>query len=581
MPTTQKLQPLTILYGSNSGTCESLAQTLAADAAAHGFLASKVLTLDSARQALPNDGPVVMVTASYEGQPCDNAAHFYNWLEKLASDAKLDASFAVFGCGHSDWKATFQRIPTAIDRLLEEHGASRICDMGLANAAKGDMMGEFQTWEDQVLWPALKQKYSAGESGMGPSPISQGVSVEVFSKRASQLRSDVSEAKVISNTTISGPGVSKKNHIELQLPSDMTYRAGDYLAVLPLNPPETVHRVMTRFSLPWDAMLRISSTTGTILPTEHPISAQSLFSAYVELSQPATRRGISMLREASTDETTKTALDALIEGDFAAEITEKRVSLLDLLERFPSIQLPLSAFVASLIAMRVRQYSISSSPLANPNRATLTYAVLDELSISGQGRYVGVASNYLSSVKPGDIIHVAVKHSHQAFHLPTDGENVPIIMVAAGTGLAPFRGFIQERAAQLGAGRKLAPAHLYFGTHHPTQDDLYREELDFWERMGAVTTHRAYSRAPEHSNGHRHIDEVIVADSVLLEQLWAQEAKVYVCGSRRLGESVKNACIQVAKDASRRKHGSEQSDEKVNAWFDSIRNDRFSTDVFA
>ncbi|KAK4508329.1 hypothetical protein PRZ48_002067 [Zasmidium cellare] len=578
----QNGKPLTILYGSNSGTCESLAQTIAADAPAHGFSATSVSTLDSAKQQLPTDEPVVIVTASYEGQPCDNASHFYNWLENLQPDDKLNVNYAVFGCGHSDWKQTFHRIPTTIDSMLEKAGGKKICDIGLTDAAKGAMMSDFQNWEDQTLWPALKKHFGGGDEeadSAGIASISQSVSIEVFNRRASHLRSDVSEAKVIAAKTLTAPGIPEKKHIEIQLPSDMTYRAGDYCAVLPLNPPETVHRVMTRFSLPWDAMLKISSRTGTQLPTEHPISAANLFAAYLELSQPATKRNIAMLIEASRDEKTKATLTALTTSDdhFQTSITDKRISLLDLLEQHPSIPLPLSAFVASLISMRVRQYSISSSPLSDPTKLSLTFAILDEPSFSGRGRHVGVASHYLSTLTPGDIVHVSIRPSHKSFHLPTDPENVPVIMIAAGAGLAPFRGFIQERAAQIASGRKLAPAHLYFGCRQPNKDDLYHDELAFWESMSAVSVHRSYSQIPE---GPKHIHEVLLADKERIVELWDQGAKVYVCGSRGLGESVKGACMEIAGESAKAR-GMTGSEEAVGRWFESIRNERFSTDVFA
>lgn len=582
-PETNNGTPFTVLFGSNSGTCEAFAQTVAADAASHGFKATKVDSLDSyARQTDPPDEPIVIITASYEGEPPDNAAHYYNWLANLPEDKKLKTSHAVFGAGHSDWKATFHRVPTAIDKMLAEHGSTRICPLGTADAAKGDMMSDFQTWEDQVLWPAMKEKYGGDESSLETEAAmgAQNLTVEVSSRRASHLRADVSEAKVVASRTLTAPGVPERKHIEIQLPTAMSYRAGDYLAVLPLNPSETVHRVATRFGLPWDSMLTISSKTGTSLPTETPISAHALFSAYLELAQPATKRNISMLISAASDKDTKASLESLAsEENFATEITGKRVSLLDLLERFPDIPLPLSAFIASLITMRVRQYSVSSSPLSNPNVVSLTYAVLNQPSMSGQGRYIGVASNYLSHLKPGDVIHVAVKQSHQAFHLPADGEKTPIIMAAAGTGVAPFRGFIQERAAQIGAGRKLAPAHLYIGCKHPDKDELYRDEMGWFQKMGAVQIHHAFSQASEHSNGHKHVDDALRGDRELLGQLWRDGARVYVCGSRGVGDAVKAIAIDQHRAAAKEK-GEDDSQEAANKWFESIRNERYSTDVF-
>lgn len=349
---------------------------------------------------------------------------------------------------------------------------------------------------------------------------------------------------------------------------------------LPLNPQETVHRVMKRFGLAWDSMLTISSKTGTTLPTDAPISAHNVFSAYVELSQPATKRNVAMLVEASKDEATRKELQEIADARFTEEISNKRVSLLDLLERYPSVELPLGAFVASLISMRVRQYSISSSPLANPHHVTLTYAVLDQPSMSGQGRYVGVASNYLSKLQPGDTLHVSVRPSNQAFHLPIDAEKVPVVMVAAGTGLAPFRGFVQERAAQVGAGRSLAPAVLFFGCRDPEQDDLYRSELSRWEQMGAVQVIRAYSKKTEASNGFKYVQDALWANKHEALDLWDKGSRVFVCGSREVGEAVKDVCLRMRKEKAE-ELGKDQSDEAGQKWFESIRNDRYSTDVFA
>ncbi len=247
-PKTEGL-PLSILYGSNSGTCEAFAQTLAADAGAKGFNAS-VQTLDSAKQSLPSGQPVVIITASYEGEPCDNAAHFYDWLQNMKDGEHIESDYAVFGCGHSDWSKTFHKIPSSIDALLEQHGGSRMCARGSADAAKGDMMSAFQSWEDDVFWPAVQKKYGVSDADGASEAVGQGLTISVTSQRASRLRADVSEAKVVETRLLTAPGVPEKRHIELQLPSEMTYRAGDYLAVLPLNPTETVHRVLSRQACP-------------------------------------------------------------------------------------------------------------------------------------------------------------------------------------------------------------------------------------------------------------------------------------------------------------------------------------------
>jgi cytochrome P450/NADPH-cytochrome P450 reductase len=429
---------MAIYYGSNTGTCEALAQRLASDASSHGFQAQIINTLDSAKENVPTNKPIVVITASYEGQPPDNAGHFFTWLESLKGSEMEKVAYSVFACGHHDWAQTFHKIPKAIDDLLEKRGGKRIAAMGRADAAAGDMFTEFETWEDQVFWPALQKQYGGSNMPAGES-FDTNLEVEVSAPRASTLRQDVMEANVVNTKILSTPDVPEKKHIEISLPSDMTYSSGDYLSILPLNPRENVHRAMRYFGLAWDSTLTISTANPTTLPTDLPMPAADVFGAYVELAQPASKRNLLALAEATKDEATKTELKRLTGPEFAEKISTKRVSLLDLLERFPSVTLPLGPFLQMLPPMRVRQYSISSSPLWNPSHVTLTYAVLDQPALSGQGRHVGVASSYLSQLSKGDKLHVSVRPSHQAFHLPKDTENVPVICIAAGTGKpAPF-----------------------------------------------------------------------------------------------------------------------------------------------
>lgn len=284
--------PLTILYGSNSGTCESLAQRIASDASSHGFHATKVDCLDSANGSLPTDQPVVIITASYEGQPPDNAGHFVAWIEgqEKAKAALKDVSYAVFGCGHKDWVQTFHRIPKLVDTTLEQLGATRLAEIGLTDASAGAVFTDFESWEDDVLWPALTSKY---KTTTADNSKTKGVDVVISNPRTSTLRQDVKEATVIATKTLTKEGgdpKSIKKHVEIKIPEDMTYTAGDYLAVLPINPKESVYRAMRRFHLARDAHLSIKTDGPTSLPVDTSVPANDVLSSYVELSQPATKR---------------------------------------------------------------------------------------------------------------------------------------------------------------------------------------------------------------------------------------------------------------------------------------------------
>ncbi|RYP82601.1 hypothetical protein DL769_001595 [Monosporascus sp. CRB-8-3] len=567
------LKKITILYGSNSGTCESLAQRLASDAPNHGFVAETVDCLDVANGKLPRDQPVIILTASYEGQPPDNAGHFVSWLENIKDDTTLSGvQYAVFGCGHHDWAQTFFRIPKLVDAKLEQAGAERLVQIGLADAADSDMFSNFENWEYETLWPALKKQYDIGDNK--GSTQSGTVDAVVTSPRTNGVRQDVREALVGETRVLTAEGEPAKKHIELELPSDITYTAGDYLAVLPFNPKESIGRAMRRFRLPWDAYITVKTDSKLSVPTNTPISANEVFSAYVELSQPATKRNILTLAEAAEDSTERDALKALATSEEGS-----RASVLDLLEKYPSIELPLGSFIAMLPPMRVRQYSVSSSPLWDPTRVTLTFSVLNAPSTTGSGKHLGVASNYLNSLDRGDKVHVSVRSSHAAFHLPREPESVPIVCVAAGTGLAPFRGFIQERATMCAAGRKLAPALLFFGCREPGRDDLYADELAEWEAAGAVTVVRAYSRRPELSGGARHVQDAIALHEREFQDLWARGAKLYICGSRAVGRGVRDVCVRMRVEKERRS-GREVSREEAEKWWEGLRNTRYATDVF-
>jgi cytochrome P450/NADPH-cytochrome P450 reductase len=220
--------------------------------------------------------------------------------------------------------------------------------------------------------------------------------------------------------------------------------------------------------------------------------------------------------------------------------------------------------------------SISSSPLWNQSRATITFSVLKGPALSGQGTYNGVATSYLDSLADGDTLQVAIRSSPAAFSLPSNPEQTPIICIAAGSGLAPFRGFIQQRAIMIESGRKLAPGLLFFGCRAPDQDDLYRDEFDGWQKLGAVDVRRAYSR---HGDGCKYVHDRIWQEKEDFIELWEKGATVYVCGSRAMADSVREVMIKVKAEMEKRS-GGEMGFEEAKKWFDEQRNVRYVMDVF-
>ena len=234
--------------------------------------------------------------------------------------------------------------------------------------------------------------------------------------------------------------------------------------------------------------------------------------------------------------------------------------------------------------MRMRTYSISSAPSTTAGgnvSLSLTFSVLDQPPRSGsRARFLGVASNYLADLTSGDVLYVGVRKSRDAFCLPSDAAT-PIVMVAAGTGYAPFRGFVQElRARRQSSGidaPAAPPATLFFGCRGP-EDDIYREELDEAEREGVVRVIRAYSRSPVAGVVVGHVQEALKRHGDDLAALWKSEAKFFVCGNTKMAGDVK----AVVWDAARSATGAQLvPGDDAAAWFSQFEPNRYVAEIFA
>jgi cytochrome P450/NADPH-cytochrome P450 reductase len=218
--------------------------------------------------------------------------------------------------------------------------------------------------------------------------------------------------------------------------------------------------------------------------------------------------------------------------------------------------------------MRIRQYSISSSPRSNPTTASITFSVLSVRD------FQGVASAYLSGLERGDVVHVAVKPTI-LFTLPEDVERTPVIMVGAGSGIAPFRGFLQEHEQLAKSKVKLAPAYLFIGCRDPDLDRLFHEEIDQWEKSGIVKVFYAYSRAEKQSTGCRYVQDRVWAERKVIGKLIKGNAKMLVCGSSVIGDGVKEVVRRIYREESGK------GVKEVEKWFEGLKGEgRWALDAF-
>ena len=262
------LAPLCIFYGSNQGTCKNFAESLQSAAASHGYAAT-VATLDSATEHIPTDRPVVFITPSYEGQPPDNGRKFVTWLESIQDkqDSLRGVKYALFGCGNPDWVLTYHRIPKLIEEILDRTGAIKCCPTGFGNAA-GDIVGAFDAFSEQ-LWAALRPAGGKAEAARDELQVKITVDrPEMLGEKEMTLGAVRQHFQVVDTSV--GP---RKMIMDVELPGDVTYQAGDYLVVLPTNHRHNVRRVLQRFNMPVDALVKLSGTKKSFLVSMFRLSS--------------------------------------------------------------------------------------------------------------------------------------------------------------------------------------------------------------------------------------------------------------------------------------------------------------------
>ncbi len=579
--------PLLVLYGSNLGTAEELATRVADLAELNGF-ATRLAPLDDFAGKLPEQGGVLIFCASYNGAPPDNAARFVKWLgSDLPSDAFTRLRYAVFGCGNSDWAATYQSIPRLIDEQLAAHGGRSVYARGEGDA-RSDLDGQFENWFARLA-PVATREFgidSAFSRSADDEPLYRIEPVAPSAVNAMAALGGVAPMKVLVNRELqnrAGPSPSDRStrHIEVALPAGIGYRVGDHLSVVPRNDPALVDAVARRFGfLPADQIrLQVAEGRRAQLPVGDAVSVGRLLSDFVELQQVATRKQIQVMSEHTSCPVTRPKLAAYVGDDAAAteryraDILGRRKSVFDLLEEYPACELPLHAYLEMLSLLAPRYYSISSSPASDASRCSVTVAVVEGPASSGRGVYKGICSNYLAGRRAGETIQATVRETKAGFRLPDDA-SVPIVMVGPGTGLAPFRGFLQQRSALKAGGSSLGPAMLFFGCRHPDQDYLYADELKAFAGAGIVELHTAFSRG---DGPKTYVQDLIKAQQNRVWDLIEAGAIIYVCGDgSRMEPDVKAALVAIY----RQRSGA--AADAAQRWIDELgAKNRYVLDVWA
>ena len=570
-----------LLHGSNYGTCRDFSTRLA-DTAAEIGCDTVVAPLDAHTGALPTDRPVVIVAASYNGQPTDDAAAFAQWLETAEPGAADGVTYAVLGVGDRNWSATYQRVPTLIDDRLAALGGTRLLERAEGDAA-GDLTGAVKAFTG-TLRTTLLERYgepaTVGAAAETPSDAPAYTVTEVTGDALDALaaRHGMTAMTVTETGSLTRPGYPRaKRFVRVALPEEVTYRTADHFTVLPANAPALVERAVRVLRVNPDTVLNIAPGRPRRdgIAVDRPVTVRELLTRYVELQDRPTAAQLTVLAELNPCPPEKKALQALA-GDAEALATDHR-GLLDVIEDNPAVgaRLTWPVLLDLLAPIRPRHYSVSSSPASDPHHVDLMVSLLQAPARSGRGTFRGTGSGYLNTVRPGDTVYARIQPCREVFRIDHDAAT-PVIMIAAGTGLAPFRGAIADRLALAANDIELAPALCYFGCDAPDADYMHSEELRIAELAGVVKMRPAFSEAPV--DGQMFVQHRIAAEADKVWKLLGAGAKVYICGDGgRMAPGVRDAFRTIYTE---RTPGADAAD--AGAWLDSLVADgRYIEDVYA
>ncbi|ART68640.1 cytochrome [Mycobacterium dioxanotrophicus] len=568
---------VTVLHGSNLGNCRALAQQLADEATDLGYQTT-VAALDTAAGALPSEGAVVVVAASYNGQPTDDARRFVEWLDDTGTRAQPVIPYAVLGVGDRNWAETYQSVPKRIDERLTELIGAPVIPRGEADTS-GDFAGTVEDFS-AALWQALAP--ASGTAALDAADNTELLyelrAIDGPVTSAIDARFEVQPATVLDNVALVDVDAhdmgNGKRLIRIALPDDVEYHTGDHVTVLPDNSPEVVQEVAELLELRLDRRISVNPRRSTrrAIAIDREVSVRELLTHFIELRKAASRSQLLKLAMANPCPPERTALAELAENP-----ETRALSVTECLAEFPATELSRAELLELFEPMGTRHYSIASSARRSAREVELVVSVLEGPARSGYGVFRGVSSSYLADAIPGQQIRMRVDTARKAFRAGAEpAKNV--IMVGAGTGVAPFRGFIGDRLAAQAAGEPFTSALCFFGVRHPDVDYLFREEFESAEQAGVVRMRPAFSRRPEDEI--RYVQDRIAADA---DEVWAMlgdpgtDAHVYICGDgARMAPAVRGAF----RDIYRRFTGAD--DEAAAGWLaDLVNTDRYVEDVWA
>lgn len=520
-------------YGSQTGTAEDYASRLAKEASQVYGLRTMTASIEDYDfenlDTVPKGKTIGFVMATYgEGEPTDNAFNFWEFLTgddvEFSQGSSLEnLKYVVFGLGNSTYEH-YNAISRKVDAVFSKLGASRIGPYGEGDDGSGTMEEDYLAWKEDLFttWKneeGLEEREAVYEPILEVIPLedvtADDESVYVGEPNKAHLENNI---KAPYNTTnpLVAPIVEARElfnspdrnciHLELDT-TGLKYQTGDHLALVPQNSDEEVDKFLTIFNLKEKRheVIDVKTLDPTAkVPFPVPTTYDAVVRYHLEINGAVSRQLLSSISPFAPNEEAKKNAQRLgtTKDDFAAEVSQHYLNISRILSDLSKGQVwsavPFSFIIESVPHLVPRYYSISSSSKETPNKITIT-AVVESVEPKGSNHVLkGVATNYIldlkhhynktNNVDPSAVhyqvagprntlgsskVYAFVRHSN--FKLPSNLQK-PIILIGPGTGVAPFRGFIRERAFQAQQGAPVGPTLLFFGSRNSKEDFLYQDE---------------------------------------------------------------------------------------------------------
>lgn len=544
----QQAAVLTILYASQTGNAKGVASKIKAAAEAQGVAVQLQDIASYKTNGLVKEKFLIIVTSTYgEGEPPESAVSFHKFLFGKKAPKLPDLQYAVLGLGDTSYEF-FCKTAQDFDEQLEALGAKRLFARADLDVDYADAAATWQQGALDVFSPLLKA------SGAGSAQVIAwpGTTATAGSHHAYDKQNPAS-AELSLNQKITARNSTKDvRHIEISLAdTGLTYQPGDALGVFFDNDPALVDAVLQATTTSADAEVSLGGQSLTLREALlRELELTQSYPSFVEKYAAAT--GNSELQQLATD---KTALRAYL--------AERQTA--DVILQHPA-QLTAQALVDCLRKVQPRLYSIASSQAEVGEEVHLTVGVV-RFDAFGQ-THLGGASGFLAErLEEGDKLRVFVEHNDN-FRLPD--HDTPVIMIGPGTGIAPFRAFLQERDNAGATGQNW----LFFGNPHFTRDFLYQVELQDYLKRGVLSRlDVAFSRDQA--------QKVYVQDKLQAKgaEVWSwlqQGAHLYICGDgNRMAKDVHQALLNIAAE-----HGGLSADAAAD-YFEQLRESkRYQKDVY-